>query len=161
MNEALFSAGNLTAVVSWALLILVPRRRGIAQVVATVVVPVVLSVAYTALIWGWWSRREGGFGSLAEVRALMQTPELLLAGWLHYLAFDLLVGARVARESQRDGLPHPLVVPILLLTFLFGPIGYLTSRVARAVWRIGRTRRDDEAVAAPEAQSPAARPGLR
>ena len=47
-----------------------------------------------APIWGWWSRREGGFGSLAQVLALMQTPgSLSLAGWLHYLAFDLLVGA--------------------------------------------------------------------
>lgn len=151
MNEALFSACNLTAVVGWALLILVPRWRGIAQVVATLVVPAILSVAYTALIWGWWSRREGGFGSLAEVRALLQTPELLLAGWLHYLAFDLFVGAWVARESRRDGLPHLLVVPILLLTFLFGPIGYLTSLVARGVWRIGRTRREGQAALTPEA----------
>jgi hypothetical protein len=144
MNEAFFSAGNLTAMVGWALLILVPRRRDIAQVVATVVVPATLSVAYTALIWGWWSRREGGFGSLAEVHSLMQTPELLLAGWLHHLAFDLFVGAWVARESRHDGLPHLLVVPILLLTFLFGPIGYLTSLVVRAVWRIGRTRLEAE-----------------
>jgi hypothetical protein len=140
MNDLLFSIGNVTAVVGWSLLIFVPRWRGVAQAVATLAVPAILSVAYTALIWGWWSRGAGGFGTLAEVRALLRTPELLLAGWLHYLAFDLFVGAWVARESHREGVPHPVIVPILLLTFLFGPIGYLTSLIVRGVWRVGRTR---------------------
>jgi len=134
VNELLFSLGNLTAVTAWSLLIFVPRWRGLAQAAATVAVPAILSVAYTALIWGWWSRRAGGFGTLAEVQGLFQTPELLLAGWLHYLAFDLFVGGWVSRESRRDGVPHLVVVPILLLTFLFGPIGYLTSLVVRTAW---------------------------
>jgi Domain of unknown function (DUF4281) len=146
VNELLFSLGNLTAVAGWVLLIFVPRWRGLAQAMATVAVPAILSVAYTALIWGWWSRRAGGFGTLAEVHGLLQTPELLLAGWFHYLAFDLFVGGWVARESRREGVPHLVVVPILLLTFLFGPIGYLTSLVVRGVWRVGRTRREEDAI---------------
>ena len=41
---------------------------------------------------------EGGFGSLADVATLFQKQELLLAGWIHYLAFDLFIGAWEVRD---------------------------------------------------------------
>ena len=137
MDELLFSTGNRMALVGWALLIFVPRWRGLAQWVATFGVPTLIAVAYAALVGTWWSRGEGGFGSLADVHLLFQRPSILLAGWLHYLAFDLFVGAWIARKARVDGIPHPVVVPILVLTFLFGPIGYLASVVIRAAWKVG------------------------
>ncbi len=142
MNDLLFAGSNVVAMVSWGLLIFLPRWRGVAQAVATVVVPALLSVAYTALIGVWWSRSQGGFGSLDDVHALFQTRGALLAGWLHYLAFDLLVGAHIARQSQREGVPHIVVIPILFLTFLFGPVGYLAALVVRTTRRICVTRPD-------------------
>ena len=57
-----------------------------------------------------------------------------LAGWVHYLAFDLLVGAWEARTARREALPHPVLLPCLALTFLFGPLGlllFLSVRIAR------------------------------
>ena len=50
---------------------------------------------------------------------------MLLAGWTHYLAFDLFIGGWEVRDAQRRGIPHLLVVPALVLTFLFGPAGLL------------------------------------
>ena len=137
--DQLFEAGNMLALVSWGLLIFLPRWRGVAQAMATIVAPALLSVAYSALIGVWWSRGQGGFGSLSEVHALFQTPGALLAGWLHYLAFDLLVGARIARQSRSEGVPHVVVIPILILTFLFGPMGYLASLIVRAARRMAVT----------------------
>jgi Domain of unknown function (DUF4281) len=81
-----------------------------------------------------WSSADGGFGSLAEVALLFQTPGVLLAGWVHYLAFDLLVGGWIVRIARSDEVPFWQVVPLLGLTFLFGPAGYLafqTLRIAR------------------------------
>ena len=135
----LFTGGNVLALAAWGLLIFVPRWRGVAQAVATVVVPTLLSVAYSALIGVWWSRSEGGFGSLDDVHTLFQTRGALLAGWLHYLAFDLLVGAGIARQSRREGVPHLVVIPILILTFLFGPIGYLASMIVRSARQIAES----------------------
>ncbi|MNC91016.1 hypothetical protein D3C83_71980 [compost metagenome] len=68
---------------------------------------------------------EGGFGSLADVAALFQKRELLLAGWIHYLCFDLFIGAWEVRDSQQHGIPHLVVIPCLIMTFLLGPIGLL------------------------------------
>lgn len=144
MIDIFFTAGNLLAMASWGLLIFLPQWRGVAQTVSTVVAPALLSVAYSALIGVWWSRGQGGFSSLDEVHALFQTRGTLLAGWLHYLAFDLMIGAWIARKSRLEGIPHFVVIPILILTFLFGPMGYLASLIVRAAWRIGATRPGQE-----------------
>src|SRR4051812_21348401 len=50
---------------------------------------------------------------------------MLLAGWTHYLAFDLFVGRWEVRDAQRRGIPHLLITPALVLTFLLGPAGFL------------------------------------
>ena len=71
------------------------------------------------------SGAEGGFGSLADVATLFQKRELLLAGWIHYLCFDLFIGSWEVRDSQKHGIPHFVMIPCLLMTFMLGPIGLL------------------------------------
>ena len=94
-----------------------------------------LSLAYLVLIAFSLPGAPGGFGTLAEVSALFANPMLLLAGWIHYLAFDLLVGAIETREAQKDGMPHLLLAPCLVLTFLLGPIGFLVFLAIRSARR--------------------------
>jgi hypothetical protein len=78
---------------------------------------------------------EGGFGSLAAVRELFTEDWLLLAGWIHYLAFDLVVASWEVRDAQRIGVPHIIVVPCLVLTLFVGPVGFLCYVLARAARR--------------------------
>src|SRR5262245_14997378 len=122
--EQLFSTLNLIAVAGWLLMVFLPRLRWTATVVP-VVVPAFFAVIYVVLIAATLARSEGGFSSLASVRTLFDNPWLLLAGWTHYLAFDLFIGGWEVRDSQRHGMPHLLIVPVLVLTFLFGPAGWL------------------------------------
>ena len=51
---------------------------------------------------------------------LLGSPVGFLAGWSHYLAFDLFVGAWIVRESQRLALT-PRVS--LAFTLMAGPLG--------------------------------------
>ena len=74
----------------------------------------------------------GGFASLAAVATLFSNPWLLLAGWTHYLAFDLFVGSWEVRDARERGIPHLCVLPCLALTFLFGPAGWLLYLALRA-----------------------------
>jgi hypothetical protein len=122
--EQLFSILNLMIVVAWLLLVFLPRVRWTATVVP-VVIPVLLAVIYVVLVAAMLPGSEGGFSSLAGVRALFDNPWVLLAGWTHYLAFDLFIGGWEVRDAQRRGIPHLLVVPALVLTFLSGPAGLL------------------------------------
>lgn len=79
----------------------------------------------------FFGKAEGGFDSLANVMKLFTNEWSVLAGWIHYLAFDLFVGAWEVKDSQEKGISHWFVIPCLVLTFLFGPIGFLLYSVLR------------------------------
>jgi hypothetical protein len=128
--DALFSAANLTAVAGWLLLIVAPRRRW-ATLTAGTVIPLALAALYLVLLAAHWGETRGGFSSLPAVAELFSNHWLLLAGWIHYLAFDLFTGTWEVRDAIARGVPHWLVVPCLLLTFLFGPIGFMAYHAAR------------------------------
>ncbi len=99
------------------------------------VLPLAYALAYVVLLLTAPAAEGGGFGSIAQVRALFAVDAALAAGWLHYLAFDLFVGTWIARRSAALGLPWLAVVPLLALTFLFGPAGLLAFFALRAVLR--------------------------
>jgi len=134
MPEQIFPVANLVALAAWILLAVFPRRAVVSTIVGTAT-PALLATIYAAVVALMWSSRTGGFGSLAEVASLFSNRWLLLAGWIHYLAFDLLIGHWEVRDAQSRGIPHALVLPSLALTFLFGPAGwllYLILRTARS-----------------------------
>ncbi len=128
--DQLFQLANPLALLGWLALALSPFAPRAAQW-AALAVPLLLSVCYTGLVLAFWSRAPGGFSSLAEVQALFTNPQIALAGWVHYLAFDLLVGAWVVRTARAEGIAHALVLPCLALTFLFGPAGFLAFAIIR------------------------------
>jgi len=122
--EQLFSILNLIAMASWLPLLFLPRARWTTEVVP-MVMPLLLAAVYVVLAAVMLARGEGGFSSLAGVRTLFGNPWALLAGWTHYLAFDLFVGGWELRDAQQRAIPHLLVAPVLLLTFFLGPAGFL------------------------------------
>ena len=134
--DALFGAANTLAAVGWLLLAVAPatgRWAPALRRLSGMALPLVFAVAYVVLLALNWG--PGGFSSLAQVEELFKVRELLLAGWLHYLAFDLFVGGWIAARAARLRIPFWLLVPILALTFMFGPAGLLAYALLRAVWR--------------------------
>lgn len=130
----LFSIVNGVALVTWILLAVLPRQRWMANVVARIAVPAFFAVIYVAIIATQWSGSSGGFSTLPAVATLFTQPWLLLAGWIHYLAFDLFVGSWEVRDARERGIPHLLVVPCLALTFMFGPAGWLAYTGLRGLY---------------------------
>jgi hypothetical protein len=117
----------------WLLLVLAPRWKWSARIIAGALIPLLLALIYLYLVVAHFGESEGGFGTLAEVTKLFQNPYALLAGWIHYLAFDLFIGSWEVRDAQRLGIHHLLVVPCLALTFLLGPIGLLLYFALRLI----------------------------
>lgn len=132
----MFQIGNSLALGGWLVLAVSPLMPRWADRIAGLVIPLLFAVAYAGLVLAFWSRGQGGFDSLENVMRLFTTPEIALAGWFHYLAFDLFIGAWQARTARAEGIAFPLVLPCLALTFLFGPAGFLAFTVLRA-WRHG------------------------
>ena len=129
--EQVFSIVNLIATVAWIALVVLPGRRWVTDIITSTAVPLLFAIAYVVIVAATVGRTPGGFSTLAGVAALFSNPWVLLAGWLHYLAFDLLIGTWETRDARQHGVPHLLLVPCLILTFLFGPAGWLLYRVVR------------------------------
>lgn len=130
--DVIFLVANSAAPIVWLLLAIFPRRPLVRDTLVGTIVPALYAVAYIAIVAVVWSDAEGSFNTLAGVATLFSNPWLLLAGWLHYLAFDLLIGRWEVLDAQQRGVPHGLVVPCLFLTLMFGPAGWLTYRAVRA-----------------------------
>lgn len=129
--EGIFSICNTAVLPGWLLLVVLPRWKWTARLITSVMIPALLGLVYLYLVITQFGKTAGGFGSLAQVQQLFQNPAMLLAGWIHYLAFDLFIGSWEVRDAQRLGLNHLLVIPCLALTFLFGPIGLMLYLLMR------------------------------
>ena len=133
--ETIFSVCGALAMVGWIGLVLLPRSPLVVDTLARLVIPALIGIVYLTLMAANMGRvpDNGGFGSLAQVQQLFSIDALLLGGWVHYLAFDLFVGAREVRDARQRSIHHLLVVPCLLATFMAGPAGLLLYLVLRSI----------------------------
>jgi ABA DEFICIENT 4-like len=129
----MFGYAGQAAMLGWLILIFLPRRWSWLVAVPRYVVPFGLSLLYAGLAMTRFFQIEGGgYGSLDEVAVLLGDREMLLAGWVHYLAFDLFIGGWIAVQCDKLGINRLIQAPILVLTFMFGPVGLALFMVMRA-----------------------------
>jgi hypothetical protein len=132
--ETLFQIVNPSTLPGWVLLLFAPRWRGTLPIVRVGIIPL-LAVVYVAILVTTWGEGQGDFQSLAGVMALFDAPYGVVAGWVHFLAFDLFVGAWIVEDALKRGLPAWARVVPLPLTFMLGPAGlglYLLLRAGHA-----------------------------
>jgi uncharacterized membrane protein YhdT len=130
--DQIFSLANSAAVLCWILLAIFPGRPAVTNGIAGTVLPALFAVAYVAIVIAVFPNANGSFSTLAGVIKLFANPWLVLAGWLHYLAFDLLIGAWEARDSVEHGVPRWALIPCLFLTLMFGPAGWLAYKIIKS-----------------------------
>lgn len=132
--DFVFLSLNGLAGLGWLCLVLAPKSALTERVVHHGAVILLLSLGYLALLFCGvvlgMSAPDAGMGSLAAVGALFSHPVGILTGWAHFLAFDLFVGAWIARDGARLGFSHLSQLPALIFAFLFGPLG-LTIHLLR------------------------------
>ena len=138
MAQTFFQATNTLALLAWIALVVFPGRKLVSGLLCAVVVPGLLAVAYACVI-GWKLTANGlpaeDVMTLAVLREIFGDDWVFAAAWTHYLAFDLVVGAWIARDSVKLGIPWPLRTVALVLTFLSGPVGFLVHLVGRGLLR--------------------------
>ena len=123
---AVFSIANMMVMPMWILMIFLPKWKVTQFLINYKVIPLVLSLLY--VIYVIMAIQIGGmmdFGSLASVMNLFTEEHAVLAGWIHYLAFDLLIGMWMLDQNKELKLNQLVVAPCLLGTFMFGPLGFL------------------------------------
>jgi hypothetical protein len=131
--DTLFSIANLTALAGWIALAAKPYWRRADRFVVGVVVTL-LSALYTWLLTTTFHLSDfASFGSLDGIYTLFSNKHALLAGWVHYLAFDLLTGLFIVVNAQKYRINHWLAMACGFFTFMAGPMGLLLYLLIRAV----------------------------
>lgn len=122
----LFEVANAAAFAAWVLLLVAPRSPVTRVLVHGGVFSLLFAGLYLAIVAVHFDPAGlADFGSLEGVMRIFQIPWIALAAWVHYLAFDLFVGAWIGRDARARDVPRWQVVPCQALTFLFGPLGLL------------------------------------
>lgn len=138
MADTFFSVTNTVALLAWIALVLFPARRAVSHVLCGIVVPALLACGYAAVI-GWKLTANGlppgDLSTIAGLKEAFADDWVFAAAWAHYLVFDMVVGAWIARDAVRLGIPWPLRSICLVLTFLFGPVGFLLHVLTRFTLR--------------------------
>jgi hypothetical protein len=138
--ENIFSIANIWPLLFWLLLVFGPRTEFIARAVLFGgVFPLALTYAVLLpmIMTGAMDPEKlpnAGTISITElsgIMAMFASKGGTLVGWIHYLAFDLLVGLWVARNADQYGISRLVQVPILLFVLMAGPIGLLLYLLLR------------------------------
>ncbi|MDE0883997.1 MAG: ABA4-like family protein [Myxococcota bacterium] len=134
--DNLFLIFNNGVLLGWLLLVLAPGWEWTQRIVHSFGIPLLVAAAYgfSILAGSGEADENASFFSLAGVMLFFASPWSALAGWLHYLVFDLFVGAWEVRDARRRGIPHLAVVVCLVFTLMLGPIGlglYALVRIFR------------------------------
>ena len=135
--DSVFSICNSIALIGWIILIVLPRWYASDKFIIGIIITL-FALVYAWMLFGDFQLSDASkFGSLAGVMELFTNPRLVTAGWIHYLAFDLLAGLFIRNNAQKHGISHWIVIPCLLLTFMFGPVGLLLYLLIR--WMITKS----------------------
>lgn len=126
-----FSIANPTAMLMWILMVFLPHWKITRLLIDFKVFPIALSLIYVFYIIQSLQGNGMDFGSLQSVMALFTKEEAVLAGWVHYLAFDLLVGMWILDQNREHKINHLLIIPCLLGSFMLGPVGFLLFIILR------------------------------
>lgn len=130
-HKQAFALLNASTLPVWVAMIMFPRARATAWLVRRCSVLFAgLGVTYSALLAT--SMVTGDvkldFRDPDALRRALGDPTAFLAGWTHYLAFDLFVGRWIWESNVAAGRTARLP---LVLTWWFGPVGLTTELLRR------------------------------
>ncbi len=130
--EFVFNAVNLLAMIGWAALIVLPRWPALLSGVLYLGIGLLCLIYACGLIGLLSGLLDPGGGSggggadfttIPGIRAIFARDAGVVIGWTHYLAFDLFVGLWIARDGDAKNISRLIQAPILLATFIAGPLG--------------------------------------
>ena len=131
-ERRLYAVVNTCTAPLWLLMVAAPRSALTASAVRLATpLYAALGASYVGLLASGWGGERVDFREPESVRRGMLQPRGFLAGWTHFIAFDLFVGRWIWEQGLEQGRSTRAA---LLLTWLAGPAGlalYLGQRAVR------------------------------
>jgi Domain of unknown function (DUF4281) len=130
--DSLFTICNAISLVAWLIIVIVsPFWFDFDKFVVGIIITL-FTLIYAWLIIAYFNfRSTGDFSSLDSLMVLFSDKRMVLAGWVHYLAFDLMTGVWIKKNSVKHGISHAAIIPCFLFTFMLGPLGLLIYFLVR------------------------------
>jgi uncharacterized protein YhhL (DUF1145 family) len=140
--SSLFGFTNLLALAGWAVLLL-GTRRPLANSFVMYAAVGLLCLTYSILLIALIARLvdpaalpgaepfDPARYDIENLRRLFLSDGGLVTAWTHYLALDLFAGLWIARDADQKKVSRLVQAPILILTFLAGPLGLFSWLVLR------------------------------
>jgi hypothetical protein len=127
MSETLFQVSNILVLPFWLLMIVLPHWRWTQRIIASPWIAAPTALIYAILVVPSAAALLPALAqpTLAGIAALLGTPEAAAIAWAHFLTFDLLAGRWAYLDSRAREISAWIMAPVLLLTFLLGPLGFL------------------------------------
>ncbi len=129
----IFSICNQVILLGWILLIFLPNWKYTQTIILNGLIVLFAAIYAFIILKDIGNFNPESFSSLANVKTLFQNDDAVAAGWIHYLAFDLFVGAYIVKKSKEIGLSRILYTITLPFTFMFGPLGYLLFVIFKTI----------------------------
>jgi len=142
MNETLskvFTLQSRLVMVGWFILAALPFWQYMPAAVMAIILIICVTYSYFVFFGHRYDdgARKPSFKDFAHLKGVMKlftNPRAVLGGWLHYLAFDLLVGLIIVLDAQQHAISHWFILPILFFSLMIGPAGLVLYFVFRAVY---------------------------
>jgi len=133
--ETIFSLSGLLVMPFWALMILLPHWRWTRRSLRSPLIILPPALLYSALVLPRLAEVFSAVSSptLTGIATLLGTPAGATIAWAHFLAFDLFVGRWIYLDGRERGISALLMAPVLFLTLMLGPLGFLLYLVLRGV----------------------------
>lgn len=135
LNDA-FKLANAMALIAWIWLAIFPFRPATSKLIIGTVVTLLAAVYATHVFGAIHADDFSKFSTLDGVQSLLSSPAATFVGWIHYLAFDLMVGLFIAANAAKHGINRWVILPCFFLTFMLGPVGLLLYLLIR--WSVTR-----------------------
>ena len=121
----------------WLMLIIIPNSKVTQILINSIILPLILSVAYVYVFYQAILLDEPLFGifklylSLDDLYTVFATENFLLIFWIHFLALNLFLGSWVSRDAVKYNMTRGLVFVPLVLIYLTGPLGLVLYWIFR------------------------------
>lgn len=132
--ESIFSICSSIAMFGWVILIIAsPFWRGADKFLIGIVITLLAVVYAWCISQSFHPEDFQKFGTLDGVMNLFTNKMAVTAGWVHYLAFDLLTGTWIKKNADKYAISHWILIPCLFFTFMMGPVGLFMYLLVRFI----------------------------
>ena len=113
----------------WLLMIFMPSSKMTKILVNSIILPLILAIAYIYVIYKAILLEESFFQTfqlyinLDSLYTLFATESFLLIFWLHFIALNLFLVSWIASDGVKYNISRGLVSIPLILVYFAGPIG--------------------------------------